>query len=952
MGRGRSFLLALFLLAPVSARAQSFGQNHVVLDDFQWKVRSTEHFDVYYYEGSSARVTEAAEYLEKGFKAITRSLDIPIEPPLWASEAMKKRSRWKRRPFFLYASPNDFQQSNIAQVGDGTGGVTEPFKDRFMVYNDGSRQWLEEVTIHELVHIFQFHVLIGGWWKSGAILKTIVYPLWMMEGMAGYLTHGIESTLEEMTIRDAATSSGLLSLVRLEHFGHLKPHQVTLAYKQGAAAMAFLAEQYGPKTVGRMLKLFESRFETSSVLNELIGLDVFQFDKKYREHLEEKYARIRRLERLKEPEAYGAALTRTTDGLPQFNSAPVFTPDGRTMFFFSTRAGHPPVIYEQDLKSGRTKALTNPSQTRIENMPLGHFANLSRVLSLSKDGRRLVWAGTRNHRDSLYVYDLEARRLKTLPLPGFQTASQPSFSPDGTMLAFSGMKDAVSDIYLYDLASGQVTRLTRDPEDDEMPVFTPDGTAIVYSSETSDGRRLYRFDLKDGAVTRLESLSGEARDPLVSEDGRKILFVLENRGFSEICELDLATGRAVRLTRSIGGSFTPTYAPGDELAFAALRRGNVHLFKGPRSDFEGEAVEPARSPDAALAAVAPSTATVALTPERPYKFTASTDLFLPAAFYSSQGGFFWTSYWQGSDLLGNHQAVGLMSVASGSSFDYAARYSYSRFRPALFAGAQGLGRRGLYDPDNGQTFNDSVHAQFLGVSYPFDRTHRVETSLAAISERVRYDAPGLRDDRQARVVSAALVRDAVRGRYLVATSGNRARLFFDQAVGALGGSRRYETIGVEAHQFLPTGSQSALALRAVGLESAGRDHPNLLLGGLGGVRGYARSTTEDNGSRLALANAEWRFPLKQDINYYMWYFFPDFYFKALYGSVFTDAGYAWNTPGQLGHTQWRQVRNSVGLGLRLYTFILQEFPLVISADYARRTTQNGGIFYVYLGTLF
>src|SRR5205814_606683 len=106
-----------------------------------------------------------------------------------------------------------------------------------------------------------------------------------------------------------------------------------------------------------------------------------------------------------------------------------------------------------------------------------------------------------------------------------------------------------------------------------------------------------------------------------------------------------------------------------------------------------------------------------------------------------------------------------------------------------------------------------------------------------------------------------------------------------------------------------------------------------------------RSITTDIGSRIAVGTAEWRFPVAPDLNYYMWYFFPDFYFKAVFGSLFTDTGYAWDSPGQAKRTQWASLRNSVGAGLRVYTFILQEFPLIVSMDYARRTTSNGGIFY-------
>jgi hypothetical protein len=358
------------MLCGAGAWGQGFGQNQVILKDFDWKVRSTEHFDIHYYPASAPRAEQAAKILEDAFARVSRDLEIQTEAPPWARPAARKRAQWRRRPFFLYASPNDFQQSNIAAAGDGTGGITEPFKDRFMVYNDGSDRWLEEVATHEFVHVMQFHLLITGFWKSGAILKTIVYPLWMMEGMPGYETYGIVSSLEEMTIRDAATSGGLIPLTRLEHFGHLKPHQVTLAYKQGAAAMEFIASQFGRRKVGRLLKLFENRFETSAVLQELVGLDAFKFDARYREYLEDKYRHESLVERLREPGDYGRALTRG-NRIPQYNTSPVFSPDGSAMYYLSTRAGFPAAVYRMNLKTGRSRRLWSLNRTAIENVPMG-----------------------------------------------------------------------------------------------------------------------------------------------------------------------------------------------------------------------------------------------------------------------------------------------------------------------------------------------------------------------------------------------------------------------------------------------------------------------------------------------------------------------------------------------------------------------------------------------------
>jgi len=929
-------LLAVLLC--LWAGPPAWAANQVVVRDFHWKIASTEHFDIHYYDESAPLVGFAAKTLERSYQRLSAGLLFKFK---------------ERRPFFLYASVNDMQQSNIVEIGDGTGGVTEPFKDRFMVFNDGSRQWLDEVASHELTHVFQYGVLLSGFWKSARILKTLIYPLWMMEGMAEYFTRDIDHTPGEVLLRDAATSGGLLPLWKLEHFSHLKPHQVRLAYESGGSALEFLEGEFGGGKIEKMLKLFESHFETSSVLQQLTGLDIFAFDKKWREWLEARFRRVARLERLQEPSAYGLQLTRPSSrDLPEQNSSPVFTPDGKHMAYLSTREGFPPVLMLRDMATGRSRRLLD-TETRVETLDLGRFADLSRVLAVSPDGRRLAYFGKKNHRDLLCLFDLKTGRLERRELPGLSGALEPAFSPDGRSIAFSGMKDAVSDLYLYDLEGRSIRQLNADPQDDQSPAYSPDGRSLVFSSEVETPedplpyqRRLVLLDLASGSLRTLSSQRGSARDPVFSPDGLRVLFALQKEGFNEIHELELTSGRVQRLTRSIGAAYTPVYcAGGDAIAFSSQRAGSVHIYMGPRARFLSETVE-----EGLPSAVKRSTAAPALTLERPYKPSYSTDLFLPAFFYSSNGGLFWTSYWQGSDMLGNHTATGLLTYASGEGYlDYQAYYAYGRWRPKLLVGARGF----LYNQhlkSSGYTTDQSAHAQGLYVSYPLDRFNSVSAGVENRTDYEDYNDSDYRMRHDVRLGVLAYQRDTVKGRYLVATRGSRLRLAYEDSPRVLGGNYLYRIFTGEAQQFVPTGGQSALAFRAFGAQSYGPNTPEYPLGGIGRLRGY--SSGDYVGSRVAMGTAEWRVPVWENIDYYMWYMFPDFYFKQVALAVFSDTGYSWSSDDQLSSSRVGHLKNSVGVGLRIHTFILQLAQLVLSFDFARPTTERGGAFYFYFGPLF
>ncbi|MCK4936384.1 MAG: hypothetical protein KAR84_05975, partial [Elusimicrobiales bacterium] len=171
-----------------------FAGNRVIVKKFDWRIYSTEHFDIYYYKDSEGWLKYAASSLERAYRKISSDLNPSLD---------------KRMPFFLYASSNDMQQTSIAHISDGTGGITEPLKDRFMMWSDGSKAWMDNLIDHEFTHEVQFSVLIDGFWKSARILKTFIYPLWMMEGLAEYETGQRDMALQQMYVRDAAIDDKL-----------------------------------------------------------------------------------------------------------------------------------------------------------------------------------------------------------------------------------------------------------------------------------------------------------------------------------------------------------------------------------------------------------------------------------------------------------------------------------------------------------------------------------------------------------------------------------------------------------------------------------------------------------------------------------------------------------------------------------------------------------------------
>ena len=149
----RRCLLALCLVAgapaPLSAQYY-FGQNKVQYRAFDFQVLRTEHFDIHFYPEARAAALDAGRMAERSYQRLSRLL----------------RHEYKeRKPIILYASHSDFQQTNALggeSPGEGTGGVTDFFKQRIILPFTGSYQELEHVLQHEMVHQFQYDI-----WSRG-----------------------------------------------------------------------------------------------------------------------------------------------------------------------------------------------------------------------------------------------------------------------------------------------------------------------------------------------------------------------------------------------------------------------------------------------------------------------------------------------------------------------------------------------------------------------------------------------------------------------------------------------------------------------------------------------------------------------------------------------------------------------------------------------------------------
>ena len=153
--------------------------------------------------------------------------------------------------------------------------------------------------------------------------------------------------------------------------------------------------------------------------------------------------------------------TQKLTAIPGLQHEPVWSRDGRSLYFLSGQGGPSHDIWKVDVVSRATAQMTVNA--------LFHFD-----VAVRDDGVLAYSSNRGGH------YDLWLMRESGKPerlTDDEALDARPSWSADGDRLAFESTCDGASDVWTYDLSSKAFTRVTRMPGGARMPVWAPAGGA-------------------------------------------------------------------------------------------------------------------------------------------------------------------------------------------------------------------------------------------------------------------------------------------------------------------------------------------------------------------------------------------------------------------------------------------------------------------------------------------
>jgi Tol biopolymer transport system component len=876
---------------------EGFGKNKIQYRDFDWKIYRSPHFNVHYYSAEEASLQKVVSFAESAYDQLSRGFNFQIKDPI---------------PLIYYATHSAFEQNNIIPnfIPEGVGAFASPVRFRMVLPIDMSDAQLMELLLHELTHIFEYHMLF-----QGSLAKAVATspPTWFMEGLASYMAKD-ETARDKMFLRDAVVNDIIPPISRSDFGGFF-------AYRFGHAVFDFIEERWGRD--GFLDFLYEIRNTVGGrpdrAVERAFKLEPEEFDIEFRRWLRRKY--LPELVETGEPSDFGR-LFRFDDQARTRETSPATSPSGDLVAAVSaTRGDVDVVLFDAEKRlfiRNLTKGYSNEYQYLIaQEMQIGRL--MGRDISFSPDGNTIAVFAKREKGRSLLLLDvLNGGIREMIDMPDIEQQLAPSWSPDGRKVAFSGWRNGHFDIFAIDLESREIVNLTDDELFDGAPIYSPDGRSLILVSVIGDGyAKIFRMDFdKPGQRFQLTGGESNENDPIYSPDGKRIYFTSDRDGRDNIFSLDLASGELRQHTNVVTGAAQPTVLPepdssehGDErLVFSGYWKQTFNLYV---SDVE----EPVKEPTREAVPVEPT-----LAQDIP-RFEPDIQVTLDDANKDTYGGFKFfledaiayagvddNQTYVGrilltfSDHLGDKRILAnISSVESFSNYNII----YGDFSRRIQWQAHLFDERLYYLEPNfreGRFERVGTAQQFTGaigsIIYPFTFYTRAEigagymfrkigvpvfAEIEETGQQIVVDFLPVEDDGP--LIQGALVGDSSGFASYGPITGRRGRFDVTYSPDLEGSGTLYSSADIDFRQYFAVTRRSNLAFRAFAGINEGNLPSPIFIGGLDTLRGG--QFRDILGDRAFFANVEYRFPLLDLIAT------PIFNIQGVRGVLFFDIGGAW-----------------------------------------------------------
>ncbi len=577
----RSSLILLALLLAVSLQAQYFGRNKPRYEQIDYRVLQTPHFEIYHYLNNDSLLQDLAEQSERWYRI---------------HQAVLQDTIIKRNPLIFYNDHPDFQQTNTisGEIGVGTGGVTEAFKNRVILPLAMSNQQTHHVLGHELVHAFQYNMVLNG--DSTSLNNLSNLPLWMVEGLAEYMSIGSVDAQTAMWMRDAVLNDDVPTLKKLNNPQYFP-------YRYGHTFWVFVTGLKGDEII-EPLFMVTAKYGFDEACERVMGMSskalselwVSLIKRHFGSELGDKKERT-----------IGKALIND-ENAGRMNISPVLSPNGQFVIFLSEKNLFTIDLFLADARTG--KIIRRVAST-LKDGHIDDFNYIESAGTWSPDSKQFAFVGVSQGSNILLIKEVQTgKTVLETPLKGVPAFTNPAWSPDGKTIAFTGLANGQVDVFSYNLKSEKITQLTNNRYSEMHPAWSEDGSFLAFATDELSMKRgkthgkwtfnLATLNMADNSVSHIDIFPGADNLNPLPDTANNIIFLSDRDGFRNIYQYEPTTGKVYQLTDLLTGvSGITSYSPAislarrnNRIAYTHYNKNGYNIYRAKLDEFLYKEVDP------------------------------------------------------------------------------------------------------------------------------------------------------------------------------------------------------------------------------------------------------------------------------------------------------------------------------------------------------------------------
>ncbi|MGM0496934.1 MAG: tolB protein precursor [Bacteroidota bacterium] len=575
--------LALSLLMTQVSFSQYFGQNKVNYEKFDFKIYETPHFQIYNYLDNKRPVQDLGRQSEQWYQ---RHFSIFRDTVL-------------NNPLILYNNHADFQQTTVISglINVGTGGVTEGFRKRVVMPFMGSNRETDHILGHEMVHVFQYNMIHKDDSLGFESLRNL--PLWMVEGLAEYMSIGPSDNKTAMWMRDAVLQDDIPSIKDMT-----RKQNEYFPYRYGHAFWSFLTGIWGDAMIKPVLYT-TAKYGVDRAVDSLFGISKDSLSTLWQNSVKQTYEPYIQdsIKPVGEP-----LFTAKNSG--DLNLSPVLSPDGENVAFLTNKNV---ISIDLMVANTETREIIKKLTSTIRKSHIDDFNYIESSGSWSADGNSYVLTTFSKGRNKLLIADVEGNNVKVkkeIAPEGVRAFNNPEWSPDGNKILINGLVDGQSDLYVYDLKQEEVEQLTDDKYSDLHASWSSDGENIVFisgrgpdtdlSKQKYGKYRLCTLDIKTKDVDVVDVFAdSDIYSPNYSSKDTAIYFLSHADGYRNLYEYNIPEDKVYKMTDFVTGisgitDLAPAYSVAQntgKFAYTLYGEDSYHTYFADKEDFSRKPVE-------------------------------------------------------------------------------------------------------------------------------------------------------------------------------------------------------------------------------------------------------------------------------------------------------------------------------------------------------------------------